>query len=175
MQNAKTVNTPLMAHFKLSSTLSPQSDDGVTYMSQVPYSSVVGSLMYAMVCSCPDLSYAIIQWIFKYLRGTTNVCLHFGRTRDGVIGYVDSNFASDLDKKKKKRSLTSAIFLTKGQMFHQRTKHIDVWYHFVCDIIARGDIVVAKVSIHDNLADMMTKILYVAKFEHCLDLVSIHC
>ena len=58
MQNAKTVNTPLTAHFRLSSTLSPQSDDDVAYMSQVPYSSVVGSLMYAMVCSCPDLSYA---------------------------------------------------------------------------------------------------------------------
>ena len=114
MQNAKTDNTPLTAHLRLSSTLSPQSDDDVAYMSQVPYSSVVGSLMYAMVCSCPDLSYAIsrymanpgkehrkiVQWIFKYLCGTTNVCLHFGRTRDGVVGYVDSNFDSDLDKKK---------------------------------------------------------------------------
>ena len=114
MQNAKTVNTPLTAHFRLSSTLSPQSDDDVAYMSQVPYSSVVGSLMYAMVCSCPDLSYAIsiymanpgkehrkiVEWIFKYLCGTTNVCLHFRRIRGGVVGYVDSNFASDLDKKK---------------------------------------------------------------------------
>ena len=51
-------------------------------------------------------------------------------------------------------------------MFHERTKHIDVRYHFVHDIIAHGDIVVAKVSTHDNLANMMTKILSVAKFEH---------
>ena len=58
-------------------------------------------------------------------------------------------------------------------MFHERTKHFDVWYHFVCDIIARGDIVVAKVSTHDNPTDMMTKILPIAKFEHCLNLVSI--
>ncbi|KAL6314320.1 hypothetical protein AAG906_019020 [Vitis piasezkii] len=55
-------------------------------------------------------------------------------------------------------------------MFHERTKHIDVWYHFVCDIIGRGDIVVAKINTHDNLADMMMKILPIAKFEHCLDL-----
>ena len=66
-------------------------------MSKVSYSSAVGSLMYAMVCSRPDLSYAMslvsrymsnpvkehwkaVQWIFKYLRGTTDSCLKFGRT-----------------------------------------------------------------------------------------------
>ena len=59
MQNAKPVSTPLAAHFRLSSGLSPQLEDDVNYMSQVPYSSVMGSLMYAMICSCPNLSYAI--------------------------------------------------------------------------------------------------------------------
>ena len=34
----------------------------------------------------------------------------------------------------------SVIFLTKNQMFHERTKHINVWYHFVRDIIACGDL-----------------------------------
>ena len=43
------------------------------------------------------------------------------------------------------------------------------------DVIARGDIVDNKVSTHDNPADMMTKALPVAKFEHCLDLVGVHC
>ena len=56
-------------------------------------------------------------------------------------------------------------------MFHERIKHIDVHYHFVCEVIARGDIVVTKVSTHDNLADIMTKTLPVTKFEHCFDLV----
>ena len=178
----------------------------------------------------------VVQWIFRYLSGFTDVCLHFGRTRDRFVVYVDSNFADDLDKR---RSLTryifivgdcaisqkatwqtkvalsttkveymaiteackeviwlkrlfgelsdnfkitttfcdnqSVIFLTKDQMFHERTKNIDVWYHFVCDIIACGDIVEGKVSTHDNPTDMMTKTLLVAKFERCLDLVSIHC
>ncbi|KAG8490681.1 hypothetical protein CXB51_013812 [Gossypium anomalum] len=57
-------------------------------------------------------------------------------------------------------------------MFHERTKHIDVRYHFVRDIIARGDIVVSKISTHENPADMMTKSLPITKFEHCLDLIS---
>ena len=60
-------------------------------------------------------------------------------------------------------------------MFHERTKHFDVRYHFVRDIIASGDIVVAKVSTHDNPINMITKRLPIAKFEHCLDLVGIHC
>ena len=68
-------------------------------MSRVPYSSVVSSLLYVMVCSRPDLAYAIgainrymekpgkehwkvVQWIMRYLRGSSSVCLHFGRTGD---------------------------------------------------------------------------------------------
>ncbi|KAG8488772.1 hypothetical protein CXB51_016789 [Gossypium anomalum] len=226
MQSAKLVSTPLAAHFRLLSALSPQSDDEIEYMSHVLYSSVVGSLMYAMVCSRPDLSYAISA-VSKYT---------FGRTRDGVIGYVDANFAGDLDRR---RSLTgyvftiggcaiswkatlqttvalstteaeymaiteackeaiwlkglfselneylqistvfcdsqSAIFLTKDQIFHERTKHIDVRYHFIRDIIASGDIVLNKISTHENPVDMMTKSLPITKFEYCLDLVGVHC
>ena len=59
MHNAKPISTPLAAHFRLSSALSPQSDDDIDYMSRVPYSSVVRSLMYAMVCLRPNLSYAV--------------------------------------------------------------------------------------------------------------------
>ncbi|KAG8472511.1 hypothetical protein CXB51_035267 [Gossypium anomalum] len=69
----------------------------------------------------------------------------------------------------------SAIFLTKDPMFHERTNNIDDRYHFVRDIIARGDIVVSKISTHENPADMMTKSLPITKFEHCLDLVGVHC
>ncbi|KAG8478386.1 hypothetical protein CXB51_028195 [Gossypium anomalum] len=226
IQSAKPVSTPLAAHFRLSSALSPQSNDEIEYMSHVPYSSEVGSLMYVIDCSRPDLSYAIsavsrymvnpnkehwkvVQWILRYLRGTTDVCLQFGRTEDGVIGYVDADFAGDLDRR---RSLTdeymaiteackeaiwlkglftelnedlqistvfcdsqSVIFLTKDQIFHERTKHIDVRYHFVRDIIARGDIVVSKINTHENPADIMTKSFPITKFEHCINLVGVLC
>jgi hypothetical protein len=59
MHDSKPVSTPIAPHFKLSSSQSSSTDSEFEYMSKVPYSSVVGSLMYAMVCSCPDLSYAI--------------------------------------------------------------------------------------------------------------------
>ena len=42
----------------------------------------------------------VVHWMFRYLCGFTDVCLHFGRTRDGVVGYVNSDFAGDLDKRR---------------------------------------------------------------------------
>lgn len=60
-------------------------------------------------------------------------------------------------------------------MFHERTKNIDVRYHFMRDIITRGAIIVSKISTHDNPTDIMTKTLPSAKFEHFLDLVSVSC
>ena len=71
MQNAKPVTTPLAAHFRLSFALCPQSDEEVDYMSRVPYSSAMGSLMYAMVCSCPDLAYAVSA-VSRYMEKPNN-------------------------------------------------------------------------------------------------------
>ena len=51
MHDAKPVSTSLASHFRLSSALCPESDYDIEYMSRVQYSSVVGSLMYAMVWS----------------------------------------------------------------------------------------------------------------------------
>ena len=49
--------------------------------------------------------------MFKYLCGFTDVCLHFRRTRDGVVRYVDSDFVGDFDKR---RSLIRYVFTIGG-------------------------------------------------------------
>ena len=67
----------------------------------------------------------------------------------------------------------SAIYLTKDQMFHERTKYIDIKYHFVRDVIEEGELKVCKISTHDNPADMLTKSVPVAKFELCSSLVGL--
>jgi len=59
----------------------------------------------------------------------------------------------------------SDICLTKDQMFHERTKHIAVKYHYVCDVVAQSKLKVCKISTHNNTADMLTKSVPVAKFE----------
>jgi hypothetical protein len=61
-------------------------------MSRVPYASVVGSLMYAMICTHPDICYTVrlvsqyqsnpgqkhwmtVKRILRYLKGTSNYML----------------------------------------------------------------------------------------------------
>jgi hypothetical protein len=67
----------------------------------------------------------------------------------------------------------SAIYLTKDQMFHARTKHIEIKYHYVRDEIEKGKLKVCEISTHNNPADMLTKSVPVAKFELYSSLVGI--
>ena len=67
----------------------------------------------------------------------------------------------------------SAIYLTKNPMYHERTKHIDVRFHYIRDVVAEGDLKVCNISTHDNPADMMTKPVPTNKFELCSGLVGI--
>jgi ATP-binding cassette subfamily B (MDR/TAP) protein 1 len=59
MHDAKFLSTPIASHFKLSALQCSTSKYDIEYISRVPYSSAVGSLMYAIVCSRPDLSHAM--------------------------------------------------------------------------------------------------------------------
>ena len=68
----------------------------------------------------------------------------------------------------------SAIHLTKNPMYHERSKHIAVKYNFICETVSEGIVVVKKVAIADNPADMMTKPVPLHKFKHCLDLIGIY-
>ena len=58
-------------------------------------------------------------------------------------------------------------------MFHERTKHIDVKYHYVRDVVTKGKLKVCKISTHDNPSHMMTKPVPATKFELCSGLVGI--
>jgi hypothetical protein len=97
-------------------------------MSRVPYVNVVGSLMYVMVCTRPDISHVVgvvskymenpgkehwatMKWVLRYLRGTSNYCITFNDSSDEVCGYVDSDFAGDLDKR---RSTSGYVFTLAG-------------------------------------------------------------
>jgi len=52
-----------------------------------------------------------VKWILKYLKGTSDFGLEFGKASDILTRYVDFNYASDLDKR---RSLTRYIFIIGG-------------------------------------------------------------
>ncbi|XP_041995810.1 secreted RxLR effector protein 161-like [Salvia splendens] len=125
--DSKSVSTPLSPHLKLSSQLSPKTEDEREYMAKVPYANAVGSLMYAMVCTRPDISQAVgivsrymhdpgkghwqaVKWILRYIKDTVDIGLLFEQDKSlghFAVGYCDSDYAGDLDKR---RSTTGYLF-----------------------------------------------------------------
>ncbi|GJY28610.1 retrovirus-related pol polyprotein from transposon TNT 1-94 [Tanacetum coccineum] len=96
-----------------------------------PARKILGSLMYLMVCTRPDIAYAVsivsrylanpgknqwetVKWILKYLKGTADVGLVYGRDQGkhvDVDGFVDADYAKDPDKG---RSITGYVFMVHG-------------------------------------------------------------
>ncbi|XP_070021838.1 secreted RxLR effector protein 161-like [Nicotiana sylvestris] len=132
MTGAKSLSVPFASHFNLSADMIPKRDEEMEQMSSIPYSSVVGRIMYATVCTCPDISHVVsvlsrymaclskehwqaLKWILKYFRGTTDVGLTFynDKLSESVVSYVDSDYAGDLDKR---RSLTCYVFILSGSV-----------------------------------------------------------
>ncbi|KAL2239854.1 UNVERIFIED_CONTAM: Retrovirus-related Pol polyprotein from transposon TNT 1-94 [Sesamum indicum] len=237
MENSKPTSVLLAAHFQLSKDQCPKTTFEKDKMSKVPYSNVIGSIMFLMVCTRPDIAYAIsclsrymsnpgpphweaLKWLLRYLRGTDNIGINFSKFSDSVdlIGYVDSNYANERDSRKSttsyiftlcgsciswksqlqhivalstteaeyiatteafkeaiwleglvkeigflKKRLTvfsdsqSSIQLCKNPIFHDRTKHIDVRFHFIRDIVSKDIIKLEKVKSEENPADMGTR------------------
>ena len=96
------------------------------------YFSVVESLMYAMVCTRLDIAHAVgvvsrfmvnprkdhweaVKWIFRYLRGSSKLCLTFGDSKPILEGYVDANWVGDLDGRK---STSGYLFTFVGELYH---------------------------------------------------------
>ncbi|PWA78795.1 Gag-Pol [Artemisia annua] len=108
--------------------MSPSSKEERMEMSRVPYSLVVRSLMLAMICTRPDIAHVVgvvsrymakpgrehwkvVKRIIRYNKGTSDVALCFGESDSIVKGYVDSDYAGDLDKSK---STTRYVFTLSG-------------------------------------------------------------
>lgn len=58
----------------------------------------------------------------------------------------------------------SAIYLSKNNMFPERTKHVRVKYNFIRELVAHGFVKVLKIHTAKNPADTLTKVLPGEKF-----------
>ena len=67
----------------------------------------------------------------------------------------------------------SALHLCKNPMFHERTKRMDVRYHFIQEKVADGLMKIKKISLQDNPANVGTKALWFSKFKNCLELLKV--
>ncbi|GKD04343.1 hypothetical protein Tco_1179317 [Tanacetum coccineum] len=221
------------AHFKVSLKDCPSNDWDVERMSKVPYANAVGSLMYLMVCTRPDIAY-VVSTVSRYLANPGLVYGRDQRKHMDVDGFVDADYAKDPDKgrsitgyvfmvhgcvvswkatlqhvvalstteaeymaltKAVKESIwlkgllielgvnlrsvvvncdnQSAIHLSRNAMFHERTKHINVRYHFIREIVESKEIGVAKIGTEDNAADAFTKVVPGPKFKYYMKILGV--
>ena len=105
MNEAKLVSTPLGSHFKLSKEQSSKTEEERDHMSKVFYASAIGSLMYDIVCTRPDIAHTMgvvsrfmsrpgkqhweaVKWTLIYLKDSLDTCLCFTGASLKLQGYV---------------------------------------------------------------------------------------
>jgi hypothetical protein len=124
MEECKPIRVPFNPKVKLQ-----RNANGNDESKGFPYQQVVGTLMYAMLCTHLDLAYPIsvlsqhmvnpsmehwmaIKGIFRYLQGMLQMKLQFGATPSKeVLGYCDVDSGGDLENR---RSTTRFVFMIGG-------------------------------------------------------------
>ena len=123
LTEANSVSAPADPNVKL------LKDDGCSKkVDSLRYQSMVGSLLHAARATRPDIAQAVgvvsrfnaepteahltaVKRIFRYLKGTVNLSLQYQARGGALIGYADSDWASDLDNR---HSTTGNVFLMSG-------------------------------------------------------------
>ncbi|KAJ9567049.1 hypothetical protein OSB04_003015 [Centaurea solstitialis] len=130
MDESKKGFIPMQHGIVLSKTQCPASSQDQDKMKSVPYASAIGSIMYAMLCTRPDVAYSVsvtsryqqnpgephwvaVKNIHKYLRRTKDMFLVFGGSEEeiSVTGYSDASFQTDRDDF---RSQSGYVFTLNG-------------------------------------------------------------
>ena len=116
MENSKKGTLPFRHGVYLSKEKSPKTLEQKERMSRIPFYLAVGSPMYAMLCTRPDICYAVgivsryqsdpgeehwiaMKHILKYLRRTRDYMVYSSGSLE-TIGYTDSYFQGDIDSRK---------------------------------------------------------------------------
>jgi hypothetical protein len=136
MDDCNAVRTPMEEGSKLSKAEQPQTQAEALEMKQYPYRALIGSLLYLSVCTRPDISFAVgvlarfcenpglPHWhaakrVLRYLKGTEDAGIIYGRSTHNVFGYSDADFGGELDKR---RSTSAYAFLMHGGVVAWRSK-----------------------------------------------------
>jgi hypothetical protein len=127
LSDAKPVSSPMLPGASFSKKDCPTSPQEVARMHKVPYREAIGSLMYASVATRPDITSAVsflsqflenpgeAHWeaakrVFRYLSGTRDLALTYGRDRHNLLGYTDADGSSQ----EHRRAISGNAFLIDG-------------------------------------------------------------
>ncbi|KAL0423370.1 UNVERIFIED_CONTAM: Retrovirus-related Pol polyprotein from transposon TNT 1-94 [Sesamum radiatum] len=128
MHNANPVDTPMDKSCVLSRELCPKTEEEKKRMAKNPYASAVGSLIYAMMCTRPDLFFAVrmvsrdesnpgpdhwvaVKRILRYLKGTSDLALCYHGESLRLVRYSDADGSANRDERK---STSEYAFLLGG-------------------------------------------------------------
>nr|GFA38705.1 retrovirus-related Pol polyprotein from transposon TNT 1-94 [Tanacetum cinerariifolium] len=144
-------------------------------MSKVSYANAVGSLMFLMVCTRPDIAYAVsivsrylanlgknhweaVKWILKYLRGTANVGLGCVVSWKAMLQHVVALSTIEAEYIALTEAIKEAIWL-KGLLEEE--------------VLEAKTVEVLKVGTEHNATDALTKVVPGHELQHCLELLSV--
>nr|KYP69579.1 Retrovirus-related Pol polyprotein from transposon TNT 1-94 [Cajanus cajan] len=102
----------------------PKTHEEREHMTRIPYASAVGAITYTMICTRPNVAYAlslasryqanlgeehwkVVKTILKYLRRTKDQFLIYGDSELKLKGYTNASFESDKDDNK---SISRCVF-----------------------------------------------------------------
>ena len=129
MHNCKAAPAPIVKGEKFGEYQCPQNQYEKEQMKSVPYASAIGSIMYAQVCTRPDLAFTTgmlgryqsnpgkAHWMaakkaLRYLQGTKSHMLVYRRSDAlEIVGYSDADWAGCKDTKK---STSGYVFTLAG-------------------------------------------------------------
>ncbi|GJX43239.1 retrotransposon protein, putative, ty1-copia subclass [Tanacetum coccineum] len=186
MDNSRRGHIPMQERLDLNKIQGTSTRKEVKRMQNVPYALAVGSIMYAVRCTRPNVAFANTKDMFLVYGGNPEADLR-------VDCYCDAGFETDRDDTK---SQTGYVFILNGgavdwksskerlgiiptinvpiKMFcdnsaalhfanepgvQRGVRHYHRRYHYVRESIALGEIRFLKVHTYDNLADLFTKAL----------------
>ncbi|GKB30850.1 retrovirus-related pol polyprotein from transposon TNT 1-94 [Tanacetum coccineum] len=181
IDNGKLVQMPLGGHFKLSLKDCPVRECDVERMSKVSYANAVGSLMYLMGWhSRPrhcvlrvliDSDYAKDPDKGRSITGYAFLVQGCVVSWKATLQYVVALLTTKAEYMALTEAVKEAIWL-RG-LLEEVSKHSNVRYHFIREVLEAKTVKVLKVGTEHNVADALTKVVPGRKLQHCLELLKL--